>query len=35
MIDVTDIPQVEIEDEVIIFDNNQLTVQEVAGWYNI
>jgi alanine racemase len=34
MVDVTDIPKVEIGNEVIIFDNEQLTVEEVAGWCN-
>lgn len=34
MLDVTDIPKVKIGDKVIIFDNEQLTVEEVAGWLN-
>jgi len=34
MLDVTDIPKVKIWDEVIIFDNKQLTVEEVAEWCN-
>lgn len=34
MIDVTDIPEVKTDDEVIIFDNERLTVEEVAKWCN-
>ena len=34
MIDVTDIPNVKTGDEVIIFDNEQLTVEELAKWCN-
>ena len=34
MIDVTDISNVKTGDEVIIFDNEQLTVEEVAEWCN-
>jgi len=34
MIDVTDIPKIKIWDEVIIFDNEQLTIEEVAWWCN-
>jgi len=34
MIDVTDVPDVKTGDEVIIFDNEQLTVEEIARWCN-
>jgi alanine racemase len=34
MIDITDIPKVKTWDEVIIFDNEQLTIEEVAVWCN-
>jgi len=35
MIDVTDIPNLKVGDEVIIFDNENLSVEEVAKWCRI
>ena len=32
MVDVTDIPEVQIGDEVILFGTPELTIDEVAGW---
>ncbi len=34
MIDITGIPDVKTGEEVIIFDNEQLTVEEIASWCN-
>jgi alanine racemase len=34
LIDITDIPNVKTGDDVIIFDNKQLTVEEIAYWCN-